>query len=376
MAGLSKRADGRYCVKVATGDGPKFVYGKSQKEVREKERALRERLRSGGPVRDSRRTLGSWLDEWSRTNLKLSNRAESTKIMHAGYCRVWIIPLLGTVPLNRITPNDVNRLILAMVDAELSTSTVRNAYTALRKALDDAVAVGLLASNPVHKVKQPQAARSEARYLTPDEAKAFLRSTGQRRYAEILKLILLTGLRRGEALALRWTDLDLENGHAQVNGSLVRQGGALVVVAPKTRCSRRTIALSGAAVALLRTRKATQAVERLRAGNLWNASNLVFTTEFGKPVEPQNLLRLTRDASSLAGLQGVKVHTLRHTYATTALLAGVPLKVVSDNLGHASIQITADTYGHVTDEAARAAARAVSDAYAFGDELLEGGAGD
>jgi integrase len=120
-------------------------------------------------------------------------------------------------------------------------------------------------------------------------------------------------------------------------------------------------------VALLKTHKAAQNEERLRAGDLWEESGCVFTTAFGKPGEPHNLLRAVRIASGKAGLSGVTVHTLRHTYATTALMAGVPLKVVSVNMGHASIQITADTYVHVSDEASQEAARRVSDAFdAFG----------
>lgn len=365
MPRLKKRADGRYQRKIATPLGPKWVYGKSMAELRANEQEFRERMRTGAPVRDATRSTGSWLTEWAVTDLRISDRAESTKLMYQGYCRTWLIPVLGSVRLDRLSPGDITRLMLAMKDAGKSDSTRRNAYTVLRKALDDAVTNGLLATNPAHRVKQPQPKRNEAGYLTTEEVRELLARAADYRYAEVLKLIVLTGLRRGEALALRWSDIDLDKAEGRVNGCLVRQKGVLVTVSPKTLGSRRTIALSERAVALMSARKKAQAAERLRAGNLWTDSGLVFTTEFGKPVEPQNLLRITRVAAEKAGLTGVKVHTLRHTYATVALMADVPLKVVSTNMGHASIQITADTYGHVTDVAARAAAEAVSGAYAF-----------
>jgi integrase len=167
-------------------------------------------------------------------------------------------------------------------------------------------------------------------------------------------------LRRGEALALRWSDIDLKRREARVTGSLVRQNSALVVSTPKTARSRRTVSLSASAVALLKSVKAAQAAERLKAANLWEDTGFVFTTEFGQPADPRNLLRAVTIAAKKAGLAGVGVHTLRHTAATTALLNGVPIHVVSRNLGHSSIAITADVYGHLTDEAAQAAADVVS----------------
>ncbi|GAB3993472.1 hypothetical protein GCM10028771_18510 [Nocardioides marmoraquaticus] len=122
------------------------------------------------------------------------------------------------------------------------------------------------------------------------------------------------------------------------------------------------MALSPAVVALLKAHRAAQAAERLKATNYWAETGFVFTTELGAPADPRNLLRTVQLVREKTELPPMGVHTLRHTYATTALLAGVPLHVVSRNLGHSSIAITADVYGHVTDDAARAAASAVSDA--------------
>ncbi|MDF2916580.1 MAG: site-specific integrase [Microbacterium sp.] len=363
MAGrLKKRADNRYTV-TRTFDGKRyFFYGKTQAEARATADEARARFKSGGPVRDATRTLADWLDEWSITYLTLSNRAESTKIMHAGYARTWIVPTIGHVPLGSLTVNDINRMLLQMKAAGKAESTRRNCYTTLRKSLDDAVVNGLLAVNPAHRIRQPGVNRSEARFLTPTEVTQLLQAARTHRYGTVLRFILGTGLRRGEALALRWSDIDLDSAHAKLRGSLTRRGSELVISGVKTRASRRTVALSPAMVLLLRSHRAQQAAERLQAGNRWRDEGFVFTTAEGSAVEPQNVLRTVRESARKAGLESVTVHSLRHTYATAALLNGVALKVVSANLGHASIQITADTYGHVTDDAARDGAARVADA--------------
>lgn len=362
----TRRPDGRFAFTVRYADpvtGEKkraYFYGKTQAEAKVKADQARQRQSQGAPVRDASRTFSDWLAEWQVTFLEASNCARSTKTMHAGYCNTWISPTIGHIRLDRLTVADVNRLMLAMRDAGKAEATRRNGYTTLRKALDDAVLSGLLATNPAHKVAQPRTRRQEARFLTTPEVTRLLAGAEGLRYAHVLCFILATGLRRGEALALRWDDIDLERAQAHVRGSLVRQNGALVVSDTKTKTSRRTVALSPTVVVLLTRHKAAQASEQLQAGNLWEGSGFVFTTALGAAVEPQNLLRSVHLAAAKTGLTGVTVHTLRHTYATAALLHGVPLKVVSVNLGHASIQITADTYGHVTDDAARAAAETVA----------------
>jgi integrase len=361
----SKRTDGRYGVSVSYEDSAgvrrrHYVYGRTQAEANAKAKAVRQRLDSGAPVRDASRTLGDWLTEWRGTYLLASDRARATKLLYGGLTKRYVDPQIGSIPLDRLKPADLTRMLLGMENAGKSASTRRNAYAALRGALTDAVDNELLAANPALKVRRPRVSYAEAKALTPDEVAALLRGAEGLRYSAVLRLILGTGLRRGEALALRWADVDLTRGEARVTGSLVRLDGELVVAETKTARSRRIVSLSPAMITLLTSHRATQAAERLRASNLWSDSGFVFTTEFGRPADPRNLLRAVKIASAKSGLDPIGVHTLRHTYATVALLNGVPLHVVSRNLGHSSITITADTYGHLTDEAAQAAAVTVS----------------
>jgi integrase len=368
-----KRSDGRYVVKVTYEDehGLKrrfSCYGKTQTEANAKARAARDRLAAGAPVRDDGRDLASWVREWTETFLKRSDRSVSTKRGYADFGRRWIVPHLGHIPLSKVRPSDVVRLMGILEDAGRSQSTQRNCYAALSACLSDAVANGLLWENPVPKVRRPRLTKTEARCLTEAEVKRLIKSADGWRYLVVVKVILATGLRRGEALGLRWEDLDLGASKATVRGSLVRQNGALMRSETKTKKSTRAVALSPPVVALLKTHMAGQARERLKAGNLWKDTGYVFTTEFGTPVDGANVLHKVTHFARLAELPDAKrvgVHTLRHTYATTALLRGVPIHVVSQNLGHSSIRLTADTYGHVPDEASHSANALVSAAFGF-----------
>jgi integrase len=239
---------------------------------------------------------------------------------------------------------------------------VQRVFTVLRVSLSGAMRDGLIARNPASAVKQPAVARKEARHLSSAEVTSLLDAARSSRYHSLLALIAATGLRRGEAAALRWRDLDLEAGMLQVRGTLARVGGKLTITEPKTAKSRRTLPLSPSVVAMLKAHRKRQAVERSAAGNIWVETEHVFTTESGTTVEPQNILRAVKAAAREAALKDVGVHTLRHSAATTWLENGVHLKAVSELLGHASIAITADIYGHLSDETARGAMAALSDA--------------
>ncbi len=184
---------------------------------------------------------------------------------------------------------------------------------------------------------------------------ALLKAAEGLRYRPVLALIAATGLRRGEALALRWEHINLKDGTLRVAATLSRVGHQLVITEPKSPRSRRTVPLSPVVVQLLRAQRAAQAAERLRAVNQWTDTGLVFTTEFGTPVEPRNILRTIELAAAKAGLENVGVHTLRHSAAVAWLEDGVHIKAVADLLGHSSISITGDIYGHTSDATTRMA---------------------
>ncbi len=256
--------------------------------------------------------------------------------------------------------------MLSLRESGRSDSTVRQVYTVGRAILDAAVRDGLLARNPFAAVKRPKITAAEATYLSPAQVAALLGAARPSRYAPMFELLVSSGLRRGEALALRWSDVDLTNGLARVRGTLSRVDGELVVTAPKSERSNRTIPLSESATAVLKALKVRQAAERLRAGSVWTETGFVFTTELGEPCDPRNALRALKVAAEAAGLSGVGLHTLRHSAASVRLTNGVPLKVVSDLLGHSGISVTADVYGHVSPDVSRTAVDVLGAALAGG----------
>jgi integrase len=349
------------------------VYGKTRAEVREKLKKARDRLDAGATVKDSKRTLADWLAHWRATTLAASDRKESTRELYAHLSRRHLEPEpFGAIRLDKLKPSDVEALVLAMrartksakprhADTErkpvraLADSTIRQTYTVLRAALDGAVRDGLLATNPAVVVKRPGIARREAKHASAVDVTMLLKCAEGLRYRNVLVLIAATGLRRGEALALHWSEVDLDAGLLTVRGTLGRVGGRLLISAPKTDRSRRTVPIPPPLVTMLRAHQADQAAERLAARNQWQDHGLVFASELGTPVDPRNVLRTIEIAAQKAGMSDIGVHTLRHSAAVAWLEAGVHIKAVADLLGHSSIAITGDIYGHTSDDTARAA---------------------
>lgn len=354
------------------------VYGKTRADVRDKMKQARDRLDKGVAVKDSKRTVADWLAHWRTTTLAASDRKESTRELYANLCcRHLEAEPFGAIRLDKLKPSDVEGLVLAMrakvkpgkptekkpnpeMVRALSDATIRQVYTVLRAGLDGAVRDGLLAKNPAAAVKRPGVARKEARHASAVDVNKLLLCADGLRYRNALVLIAATGLRRGEALALRWSDVDLASESLVVRGTLGRVGGKLVITEPKTDRSRRTVPIAAPLVAVLRAHHADQNAEKVAARDQWQENNLVFATEFGKPVDPRNVLRTVQIAAQKAGMSDIGVHTLRHSAAVAWLESKVHIKAVADLLGHSSIAITGDIYGHTSDDTARAAVQSLA----------------
>lgn len=351
------------------------VYGKTRREVSDKMKVVRARLEDGAAVKDSRRTVADWMAHWRATTLAASDRKASTRELYGNLSRRHLeAGDFGEVRLDRLKPSDVEALILTMRDKTkpatvsdadpvlaLSDATIRQVYTVLRAGLDGAVRDGLMAKNPAAVVKRPGVARKEARHVDMVDVIKLLQCAEGLRYRNVLTLIAGTGLRRGEALALRWSDIDLDCAMLVVRGTLGRVGGKLIITEPKTDRSRRSVPLSAPLVAILRTHRVEQDAERHAARDQWQENDLVFATELGTPVDPRNVLRTIQIAAQKAGIANVGVHTLRHSAAVAWLEGQVHIKAVADLLGHSSIAVTGDIYGHTSDTTARHAVDALAD---------------
>jgi integrase len=224
----------------------------------------------------------------------------------------------------------------------------------LHAALRDAARWGYLARNVADTADLPKGSTPEMRVWSPEQLRAFLahvRAFLAHMRADPLyaawMLFATTGMRRGEVAGLRWADVDLDAGRVSPRRPRVVVNYEVVVSEPKTAKGRRSLALDPATVAALREHRARQAEQRLAVGPRWQDSGLVFTWPDGRAVHPQRFSNWFEQHARAAGLPRIRLHDVRHSYATAALAAGIPAKVVSERLGHATIAITMDTYSHV-----------------------------
>jgi integrase len=341
--------------------------GRRRGDVATKLKDAQQRLEADEPVKDARTTIGVFVDDWTRKALPASGRKPSTQENYATIARTHLTPApFGALTLDRLRPSDIEALLVTKRDAGLSDSTVRLIYTVARAVLDIAVRDGLVRRNAAAAVKRPTIKRSEARYLTAGEVGRLLEAATSDRLQPLIVLMLGSGLRRGEALALHWRDVDLSAGHVRVRWTLARVDRQLVFNEPKTDKSRRFVSLPSPVVEMLRRHRAALAAEQL-AAVVWapweGHDDLVFPTHIGTPTDPRNALRAFEGIAQRAGLTGVTLHTLRHSAASALIASGAHLKVVQELLGHSSYGITADIYSHVAMEQQREAAERLGEAF-------------
>ena len=328
----------------------------------EAERGLRAELTSldtGRWSARSRLTVGDFLDGWLLGKAALR---PSTARSYAGHVALHLRPAIGHLELVALRASDVARLNAGLVDKGLSPSSVRRINATLRAALADALRADLVVKDVARQVELPATVRTDVQVWEPWQVGQFLDyldSSGER-LAALFHVAAMRGLRRGDLCGLRWKDLDLDAGSLRVAQQRVAVGWEVITGAPKTKRSARTISLDSTSVEALRAHKARQAAERLAAGAAWVDSGLVFVTPTGEGLHPAVATKIFPRLTAAAGLPTIKLHALRHTAASMALSAGVPLKVVSEQLGHSSVMLTADIYSHVSPALAHDSAQRVA----------------
>jgi integrase len=354
-----------------------YVSGKTRAEITRKFDAKRKDSESGAVTGEN---LGAYLARWTeacRPRLRPSTHVEYARHVSQYWLAGGFAVNLARLPLARLQPVDVERRMNELVARGLSPSTAQHARSILRRALNDAMREGLLNRNVAALARPPRAPRREMRALSASEADRLLRATADEPAGPLYALALATGCRLGELLGLSWDDVADDGRSLVVRRALAESGHtfdahggrhvAWGLAEPKTSRSRRTIMLPSVGVEALRRQKARQATARLAVGTAWqDRHNLIFTNNVGEPMNPETASSGFRKTATRLGLQPVRFHDLRHTAASLLLAAGVPLKVVSESLGHSSIAITADVYQHVTPDLRREAADAMDRALTAG----------
>jgi integrase len=321
--------------------------------MREAQAYLTKKLRErdlGRDLEGAKITLNEYLDRWIETAVKPRVR-EKTCQDYDGILRRYVRPMLGEKVLAGMRPLDLQTTYQQMIERGLSARTIRYTHAVVGSALRQAVRWRLLLENPADGLKLPQPAKGEIRVLTLEQARIFLRSALPTPYGAVLAVALTTGMRPSEYLGLKWQDLDWTRQTVSVVRSLRRLNGRWCFADTKRSQSRRIIKLQNWIVAMLGNLRSLPV-----NGSDPEAVDLVFKTVSGHPINSDSLAKQFKSILELARLPRIRLYGLRHTAATLALAAGVPPKVVSEQLGHASAAFTLDTYAHVLphmqDEAA------------------------
>ena len=311
---ICKRSDGRWCAAVTLDGGKRrFFYGPTQKAVQDKLRAAMRAIDDGLPLSSDRQKVGTFLDRWLVEVAQPTVRP-STFIRYRELLAGHVIPALGHLPLAKLSPQDLTGLY-GKLSQRLAPRTVGHVHRALHRALRDALHWGLVHRNVCDAVSPPKVTRQEMQVLTPDQARALLSAAASDEQESALYTLALTaGLRQGELLALRWSDLDLDAGRLNVCRSVRSVSGqGSVEGEPKTKSGRRNVLLTPLAVAALRRHRTRQAEQRLRAV-FWDDLDLVFANEIGRHIGATNLrLRSFKELLARAGLPSIRFHDLRHT---------------------------------------------------------------
>jgi integrase len=287
--------------------------------------------------------------------------AATTWTAYESKLRLYVIPELGDALVSDVSPVDLNALYSKLHARGLSPRTIRHAHVVAHRMFGDAVRWQLIGRNPVDLASPPSAPPRGHETWTPNELAAFLKHVREDRLYAAWLLLATTGMRRGEALGLRWSDIRLDAAVLEVTRNLTMASSTVIETSPKTRRGRRSIALDRSTVAALREHRVGQLEERIAFGAGYEDAGRVFCWEDGRQLRPDWFTRRFQQLARTTGLEPIGPHGLRHTWATLALRSGVHPKVVSERLGHASITITLDTYSHAIPEMQAEAAQQIAD---------------
>lgn len=350
--------EARYTAGHDSGTGKQIqrsITGKTQKEVSQKLKAATAALDAGTYIAPSKMTVGEWLDIW--LSEYLGSVKPFTVNSYTGHIRNHIKPALGAIKLESLNPHAIQQFYNNLTKEKdgkpgLSPKTVKNVHGIFHRALQQAVAIGYIRSNPADACTLPRVTKKELTPLDEEESKAFLQAIRGQRFETLFTVALFTGMREGEILGLMWNCIDFEKGIILVNKQLQqeRKKNGQYLFVPTKNSKGRTITAAPWVMQLLKKHYTKQSEQRLRAGPAWENSGLVFTNEIGQHLAFHTMYKDFKKAVASIGRPDARFHDLRHSYAVAAIRSGDDIKTVQGNLGHATAAFTLDVYGHVTDQ--------------------------
>ena len=355
---LHLRKDGRWEGRVVIGydekglPKTKNVLAKTKGECVEKLKALKETIAPSTPSKvRADMPFGEWLDHWYETYCKPTIRPR-TQRTYEGYLRLYIKPKLGSIPLNKLTTNDIQQFCAWMKSDDhiggsgISDGQIRNCFSLCHRALEKARAEHLISRDPTDGCKLSPVRYEEMKILSREAMQRLLIQAKEENYYELFLLEFATGLRLGELMGLQWDDLDLTTGELRINKQVSIVGSELVVNEPKTKAAVRTLLLPPSVLKVMRA-------YRTKVESRWLFPS---PKKEDLPLRPSVVHHRLHRLLDHAGCERVRFHDLRHTFATNALAHGMDVKTLSTILGHVSSATTLNTYSHVTDEMRQRAA--------------------
>lgn len=374
---IRQRTDGRWEARYTLGINPgtgkqiqKSIYGKTQKEVRQKLQKICTEIDDGTYSEPQKMTLDQWLTVWEKEYI--GNVKANTVKSYSDHIRLHIKPALGACKLSDLVPHMIQTFYNSLQrDDGLSPKTVKNVHGVFHRALEQAMKIGYIRSNPAEACTLPHIVKKEISPLDDSELAAFLRAIQGNPYELVYFVAVFTGMRQGELLGLTWNCVDFEKHTIYVCKQHQKQkGGKDYVFSTLKNDKPRLLDVSEAVMDALCRQRTRQSDWVAQAGPAWeNRDNFVFTTEFGRYLCNQTVYLDFKKVVKRLGLASARFHDMRHTYAVISLKAGDDIKTVQENMGHHTAAFTLDTYAHVTPGMKRDSAKRL-DQYILGVSKL------
>ncbi|GHO54800.1 tyrosine-type recombinase/integrase [Ktedonobacter robiniae] len=365
---LFKRADGRWQASFVASDGKrKYFYGEKSSEALEKMRKAMQEDQKGLLASGKRVLLKDYLPQWLELVAK-PQVFQGTYVQYEATVKKHLLPAFGHIMVHKLTVQQVQSFYAKKLEEGLAPGTVIYIHSILHMALDNAVSWGLISHNVTDKAKLPKRKRPDHRVLSLEEAKTLVKFARASRLETLLIMALTTAMRRGELLALQWSDIDFEKKTLQLRRSFRRVGNVgNIVKEPKTKAGQRRIMLTDFAIEALKRHKQLQEEQRERSTN-WRDLDLVFPNTLGGYWSPDYMVLVFKKMLTQAQLPQIRFHDLRHSAATLLLAMGVHPKLVQDLLGHSKIATTMDTYSHVLPSMQKEVADKMGLAFTFEED--------
>ena len=342
---IYRRKDGRWCAQVSLNGKRITKYAKTQHECRDWVKQTLDKIEHGLTFEGAQLSLERYMQSWL-SGKELSRRS-STVRNYRRYTDLYILPALGKLRLQAIVPAHIRQLYLRLQVEGKGARTIQLVHVTLRCAFAQAVKEGLIGYNPLEAVERPKVETKQFQIFTEEQARKFMMTAKGHPYEALFYLALTTGMRKGEILGLKWSDVDWEKSMLRVERQLQPvsfNGGALAPT--KTKSGRRQIKLGKGLLAMLELHRQRQETQKLLAGDRWKENGMIFTTSIGTYIDQTKVSREFKRILREADLPDIRFHDLRHTSLSFLLDRGTPVNTVQNRAGHSKASITTDIYGH------------------------------